>query len=69
MSQDECGCSLKHKTGFIHKELERISLGPADKRRKTANAQASSATEAMLMSEVRHSVDVALIVCEDRLPA
>ena len=29
--QDECGCSLKHKTGYIHKEMERISLGPSGK--------------------------------------
>ena len=53
--QDECGCSLKHKTGFIHKEMERISLGPGGKTSRAGMRQARSATEAALICEVRHT--------------
>lgn len=53
--QEECGCSLKHKAGFIHKELERISLGPSGgtKSRGAVKRPAPSAAEDSLMSEVR----------------
>ena len=58
--QDECGCSLKHKTGYIHKEMERISLGPSGKASRTGTRHAPSATEAALISEVRHTHSLSL---------
>jgi hypothetical protein len=60
--QDECGWSLKHKTGFIHKEMERISLGPSGKCDGAAERQEPSPTESSLMSEVRQSSHALLTV-------